>query len=95
MARGLGIEGVNPGGTLSRIEVGSRQPDADMIERIALFTGGAVGPADMHQVRLAWLRANRPEKFGAEAPPPSSLRAATSPPHGGVEDGSAAREAAE
>lgn len=62
-ARALGISGVNPGGTLARIEVGSRQPDADMIERIVILTGGAVSADDMHSVRLGWLKTNRPEKF--------------------------------
>ncbi|WP_210212739.1 helix-turn-helix transcriptional regulator, partial [Mesorhizobium sp. M7A.F.Ca.ET.027.03.2.1] len=51
-ARALGIEGVNPGGTLARIEIGSRQPDADMIERIVTLTAGDVSAADMHAVRL-------------------------------------------
>jgi transcriptional regulator with XRE-family HTH domain len=62
-ARQLGIEGVNPGATLARIEAGSRQPDADMVERIIAFTAGQVAASDMHAARLAWLRANRPEKF--------------------------------
>lgn len=66
-ARALGITGVNPGGTLARIEVGSRQPDADMIERIGRLTEGSVTPEDMHAVRLDWLKANRPEKFLVEA----------------------------
>lgn len=66
LARALGITGVNPGGTLARIENGSRQPDADMVERIQQFTEGAVTAGDMHAVRLAWLRANRPEKFPAQ-----------------------------
>lgn len=62
-ARMLGISGVNPGGTLGRIEAGCRQPDADMVERIERLTDGAVTAADMHSVRLAWLKENRPEKF--------------------------------
>ena len=62
-ARALGICGVNPGGTLARIVAGSRQPDADMVERIVALTGGVVTAADMHTVRLTWLKANRPEKF--------------------------------
>lgn len=62
-ARRLGIEGANPGATYARFETGSRQPDADMMERIYQLTGGLVTPADMHAVRLAWLKANRPEKF--------------------------------
>jgi len=62
-ARALGIEGVNPGGTLARIERGERRPDADMVERIVRLTGGEVSPGDMHKVRLDWLHAHRPEKF--------------------------------
>jgi len=72
MARSLGIGGVNPGGTLARIEAGSRQPDADMVQRIILFTEGAVTAADMHAVRLAWLRENRPDKMFALPQPDSS-----------------------
>lgn len=71
LGRALGIEGVNPGGTLARIEAGSRQPDADMVERIIALSSGDVTAADMHAVRLAWLKDNRPDKFerhqGAEA----------------------------
>ena len=76
LARMLGICGVNPGGTLARIETGSRQPDADMVERIAKLTDGVVTALDMHAVRLAWLKRNRPEKF--------SLQVAdrTAPAHG-------------
>lgn len=42
---------------------GERQPDADVISRIETVTTGQVTSVDMHRVRLAWLRANRPEKF--------------------------------
>lgn len=66
-ARSLGIGGINPGGTLVRIEIGSRQPDADMVARIEVFTDGRVTAQDMHAVRLAWLRQNRPEKFSQDA----------------------------
>lgn len=66
-ARALGILGINPGATLARIEAGSRQPDADMIERIRILTEGAVTPADMHDTRLAWLKTNRPDRFLTEA----------------------------
>ncbi|WP_283800079.1 helix-turn-helix transcriptional regulator [Nitratireductor sp. GZWM139] len=62
-ARSLGIAGVNPGGTIARIEVGSRRPDADMVQRIHDLTGGLVSALDMHETRLAWLRQNRPDRF--------------------------------
>lgn len=72
LARQLGICGVNPGGTLARIEMGSRQPDADMVERIVRETRGEVDARDMHAVRLLWLKAHRPEKFTARPASSSS-----------------------
>lgn len=66
-ARELGIDGINPGQTLSRIELGSRQPEADMVERIARWSGGKVCAEDMHVTRLAWLKTNRPDKFPQDA----------------------------
>lgn len=60
-AEALGIEG--GGRTLQRIETGENRADADMVERILAFTGGEVTAQDMHAVRLAWLKENRPEKF--------------------------------
>lgn len=63
MARALGMDGVNPSGTLGRIEVGSRKPDADFVERIVRLTESEVTAGDMHEARLDWLRAHRPEKF--------------------------------
>lgn len=86
MARHLGIEGVNPGGTYVRIEAGSRQPDADMIERIIRFTDGAVTAAHMHETRLAWLRENRPDKFDASASQPERPAAGD---HDNLSDGAA------
>lgn len=71
MARALGIGGINPGATLARIERGERRPDADMVERISVFTDGAVTASDMHTVRLAWLRANHPERFIASQGDPA------------------------
>ncbi len=51
--------------TYQRIETGAVRPDADVVDRIGRLTGGTVSPAHMHAVRLAWLKANRPEKFDA------------------------------
>lgn len=48
---------------MSRWASGESLPDADMVDRIVTLTEGAVTAEDMHAVRLAWLRANRPEKF--------------------------------
>ncbi|WP_420406938.1 hypothetical protein [Hoeflea sp.] len=64
-AREIGIGGVNPGRTLDRIATGERQPDADMVARIEKMTDGRVTATDMYATRLAWLKANRPEKFAA------------------------------
>lgn len=60
VARRLGVHLT----TVARIENGETSTDADMVARIEVLTGGAVTAADMHATRLAWLRANRPEKFG-------------------------------
>lgn len=46
-----------------RIETGENKADADLVEKIGAMTGGEVTAADMHEVRLAWLRENRPERF--------------------------------
>ena len=59
-------EGLNVSGgarTIQRIETGQVDADADMAERIHGFTQGAVTPLDLHQMRLEWLKANRPERF--------------------------------
>lgn len=76
MARRLGISGKNPGATLSRIECGMRQPEADFVERIGVLTAGEVSAGDMHEVRLEWLRVNQPEKFDRPAPEPMLAEAA-------------------
>lgn len=52
--------------SFQRIETGENKADADMIERIRDLTAGAVTESDMHAIRLAWLKANRPEKFAAQ-----------------------------
>lgn len=49
--------------SFQRIETGESSADADVVELIAILTDGAVTAADMHEVRLAWLREHRPEKF--------------------------------
>lgn len=60
-AMALGLEG-GPR-SFQRIETGENKADADVVERIAAVTEGSVTAADMHEVRLAWLKDNRPEKF--------------------------------
>jgi hypothetical protein len=64
-----------------RLESGELPSDADMVERIAQLTGGAIAAAEMHAVRLAWLKANRPERFAGPA--------GGEPPTGGRPDASA------
>jgi len=73
--------------TAMRIELGELPADADVVERIETFTTGLVTAADMHAIRLAWLKANRPEKF-REAPP--SGLPAISPSGGEIRGGSVA-----
>ena len=46
-----------------RWESGAQLPDADMVQRIVDFTGGAVTVVALHRARLEWLRENRPDKF--------------------------------
>jgi hypothetical protein len=52
--------------SFQRIETGESSADADTIDRIVRMTGGAVTVKDMHDIRLAWLRQHRPEKFAAD-----------------------------
>lgn len=61
--RALGYTKANPSRFFERIETGEVPADADIVERIAVVTEGAVTAADMHTIRLAWLRKNRPERF--------------------------------
>lgn len=67
VAKGLGLDGERDSASVWNWETGRSRPDADVIERIREFTKGEVTADDMHAVRLAWLRENRPEKFEAEA----------------------------
>lgn len=60
---GLGLEGVRDGKSVWNWETGRSRADADMIDRIKRFTNSEVTEADMHQTRLDWLRAHRPERF--------------------------------
>jgi transcriptional regulator with XRE-family HTH domain len=63
VARGIGIEGDRGGASVWNWETGRSRADADIIMRIEQYTKSAVRPSDMHETRLDWLRANRPEKF--------------------------------
>lgn len=60
--------------SFQRIETGENKADADLVERIVRLTGGSVTAEDMHAVRLAWLKANRPEKFVVVLPQPVEAR---------------------
>lgn len=64
-ADAMGLAG--GGRTFQRLERGEVNCDADMVAKIAALTGEAVGAQDMHDVRLAWLKANRPDKFSQDA----------------------------
>ncbi len=65
LARQLGLNGERDSGNVWNWETGRARPDADIVEAIDRLTEGAVSAADMHAVRLDWLKANRPEKFSA------------------------------
>lgn len=44
-----------------RYEVGEHRVDAPVVERIVAVTNGQVTAQDMHEVRLEWLKANKPD----------------------------------
>lgn len=58
----FGVEGAR---TYQRYETGENRPDAPLVEIILAVTGGAVALDDLHQQRLDWLKANRPEVFAS------------------------------
>jgi len=58
VAGSVGISGANPGRSLQRYESGERVAPAIVIDAIEIATGGQVTAKDMHDVRLAWERAN-------------------------------------
>jgi hypothetical protein len=59
----LGYEKANPSRFYERIETGEIAADADMVARIVVFTDGVVTAANMHEIRLEWLKTNKPERF--------------------------------
>lgn len=59
----LGYEKANPSRFYERIETGEIAADADMVARIVALTGGDVSASHMHEIRLEWLKANKPERF--------------------------------
>jgi transcriptional regulator with XRE-family HTH domain len=90
-AQSLGLAG--GARSFQRLETGENKADSDMVEKIMALTGGAVTAQDMHDVRLAWLRVNQPERFAdpdIDAFTPSSTPGSTpgstpiSTPLGGV-----------
>lgn len=50
--------------TYQRYELGENRPDAPVMERIRIATSGQVTLDDMHELRLQWLRTNKPETVG-------------------------------
>lgn len=63
LGRALGYTKANPSRFYERFETGELPADADLVERISKLTAGIVSAADMHAVRLSWLKRHRPEKF--------------------------------
>ena len=53
----FGFGGRNPARTYQRIESGETAADAITAERVVRLTGGVVTVQDLHETRLAWLRA--------------------------------------
>lgn len=58
MAKTLGLQSQV---TYRRYEVGEHRADAPIVERIVAVTKGQVTAQDMHEVRLEWLRAHKPD----------------------------------
>lgn len=50
---------------ISRYCAGERMPDAEMVEKIEMATGGAVTVKDLHAARLAFLRPVAPAHMDA------------------------------
>ncbi len=53
--------GIGSARTYQRYETGEKVCPVPVAERIRLLTRGDVAPADLHRLRVDWLRANRPE----------------------------------
>lgn len=60
--------GVGHARNFQKYETGENRPDAPMVERIIAMTGGAVSLLDLHEQRLEWLRANKPDVFATLSP---------------------------
>ncbi|WP_051213291.1 hypothetical protein [Maritalea myrionectae] len=72
MAEKLGIAGANPARNLQRYEQGAATMPSELIFRLENLTNGQVTAQDMHEVRLEWLRVNKP---GALLPVAQEVRA--------------------
>lgn len=55
--------GVGHARNFQKYETGENRPDAPMVERIVVMTGGVVALDDIHAQRLDWLREHKPEAF--------------------------------
>lgn len=65
MAEAATLLAVGYAGSYQRYETGANRPDAPLIEHIKTVTEGAVTLDDLHDQRLEWLRANRPDAFSS------------------------------
>ncbi|PZR79128.1 MAG: hypothetical protein DI537_41420 [Stutzerimonas stutzeri] len=66
MARAAEALALESARAYQRYETGENRPDAPLTERIFRATAGQVTPTDLHEQRLAWLRAHRPEVLDDE-----------------------------
>ncbi|WP_019279697.1 helix-turn-helix domain-containing protein [Rhizobium grahamii] len=73
LAEMAGILAIENARTYQRYEDGENRADAPLVERILAATEGAVSLDDLHQQRLDWLRANKPEAFNTGAPADTPL----------------------
>jgi transcriptional regulator with XRE-family HTH domain len=61
LAEKLGITGANPARNVQRYEKGFATMPSELIFRLEQLTDGQVTAQDMHEVRLEWLRAHKPD----------------------------------
>lgn len=65
MALAVGIAGANPARSLQRYESGERVMPALFVDAVVFQTAGEVTVSDIHDVRLAWERANLAAEVGS------------------------------
>ncbi len=63
LARRCGVSGSNPARTVHRYLSGERDAPSEFRQAVIDLVGESIGIRDFHDVRLAWLRSNRPDRL--------------------------------